>query len=95
MGNLFGFMMGSIMTLLVGNGDDKIDTIKGLAFSLGMFLLGLILILFMKEEKNREKHEYEAYTKRKSGKSENAYPEGKDYLPTDGNINKESTAEDI
>jgi FLVCR family feline leukemia virus subgroup C receptor-related protein len=58
-GNLFGFLLGilwyylgAIMSLLI-DGETKMGTVKGLIFSFSMFLLGLICILFMNEEKNR------------------------------------------
>ena len=44
------------MSVIVGNGDTKYHTIGGLGFSLALFVVGLVLVLFMKEEKNREKH---------------------------------------
>jgi hypothetical protein len=41
------------MSVVVNGGQTKMDTIAGLGFSLGVFIIGLILVLFMKEEKNR------------------------------------------
>lgn len=54
-GNLFGFLLGSIttkvgsiMSFIVDGGKSKVNTIGGLAFSLGLFLIGLLLVFFMK-----------------------------------------------
>lgn len=44
------------MSILV-DGDTKMGTFKGLIFTLGMFVIGLILTIFMKESLNREQAE--------------------------------------
>lgn len=52
MGNFAGFALGVCMTLIV-QGESKGQTGGGLGFCFGIFLIGLALIWFMKEEKNR------------------------------------------
>lgn len=68
MGNFAGFALGLCLTVIV-EGETKMQTLGGLAFCFGMFLVGLILLWFMKEEKNRIKFEKEAAERRKSGLS--------------------------
>lgn len=55
-GNLFGFILGAAMSAMV-DGETKRGTVNGLIFSLSLFVVGLICILFMKEDKRREKAE--------------------------------------
>ena len=65
------------------------NTIAGLGFSLGLFLVGLVLILFMKEEKNREIHEHNFFLKRKSqanSLASSGISEDKDYISTENPI---------
>lgn len=40
------------MSILV-DGETKMGTVNGLIFTLCVFILGLVLVLLMKEEKNR------------------------------------------
>lgn len=47
-GNLGGFILGLFMSLIV-KGRSKYETLGGLGFCAGVFLVGLILILLMKE----------------------------------------------
>lgn len=47
-GNFGGFLLGLIMTIIV-KGETKQQTGGGLGFCAGVFVLGLILIYFMKE----------------------------------------------
>lgn len=56
MGNLFGFFLGLILSVIV-QGDSKAQTAGGIGFCFGIFIIGLVLVLFMKEEKNRESFE--------------------------------------
>ena len=74
MGNFAGFALGVFMTIIV-QGETKTQTLGGLAFCLGVFLIGLALVWFMKEEKNRIKFEKEAAERRKSGLSIDIDPE--------------------
>ena len=55
-GNFGGFLLGLIMTIIV-KGETKQQTGGSIGFCAGVFVLGLILIYFMKEERNREKAE--------------------------------------
>lgn len=48
MGNLGGFVWGVILSLIV-KGESKEQTLIGLMFCLGVFIVGFVLILFMKE----------------------------------------------
>lgn len=55
-GNLFGFVLGksicnagTLMTIIVAGGKSKMNALGGFGFSLGLFLIGLVLVLFMKE----------------------------------------------
>lgn len=52
MGNFAGFLLGTFMTMIV-QGETKGQTLAGLSFCFGVFLVGLVIIWFMKEEKNR------------------------------------------
>lgn len=52
MGNFSGFVLGFIMSIIV-KGESKQQTLGGLGFCAAMFMVGLILIYFMKEVKNR------------------------------------------
>ena len=47
MGNFAGFVLGTILSVIV-QGQDKGQTAGGLAFCLGVFLIGLLLVYFMK-----------------------------------------------
>jgi len=51
------------MSLIV-QGEKKSQSAEGLGFCLGVFLLGLVLIYFMKEEKNRMNFEKEQQEKK-------------------------------
>jgi FLVCR family feline leukemia virus subgroup C receptor-related protein len=64
-GNLGGFILGAILTLYV-KGENGKETFNGLMFCAVIFVLGLVLVFFMKEEKNREKAEEEQSEARKS-----------------------------
>lgn len=55
-GNFGGFLLGVFLSM-IAKGQSKGQTAGGIGFCFGMELLGLILIYFMKEEKNREKAE--------------------------------------
>jgi MFS-type transporter involved in bile tolerance (Atg22 family) len=48
------------MSALV-DGETKRGTVNGLIFSLSLFVVGLISVLIMKEEKKREEAERESY----------------------------------
>lgn len=48
-GNFFGFLLGLIMSMIVGDGTSKHRTLGALAFCLFLFLIGLALIIRMKE----------------------------------------------
>lgn len=74
MGNFAGFALGVFLTLIV-QGESKGQTLGGLGFCFGIFLVGIGLIYFMKEEKNRIKFEQEASDRRKSGVSLEVDPE--------------------
>ena len=65
-GNFSGFIFGFFMSLIVGQGDSKWRTLGVIIFCLGFFLVGLLAIIKMSEEKNREKAEKELSDKRKS-----------------------------
>lgn len=56
MGNFSGFLLGLVMSMIV-KGESKEQTLGGLGFCAGMFILGMILVFLMKEIKNREKAE--------------------------------------
>lgn len=62
-GNLFGFVLGLLLSLIV-EGESKAQTAGGLAFCFGMFLIGLGLVYFMKENLNRKKYESESSERR-------------------------------
>jgi hypothetical protein len=47
MGNFAGFVLGTILSLIV-QGDSKGQTGGGLGFCFGVFLIGLVLVYFMK-----------------------------------------------
>lgn len=55
-GNFGGFLLGLFLSMIV-KGDTKGQSAGGLGFCFAMELLGLILLYFMREEKNREKAE--------------------------------------
>jgi hypothetical protein len=48
MGNFAGFVLGFFLSLIV-QGESKAQTGGGLAFCFGVFLIGLVLVWFMKE----------------------------------------------
>lgn len=78
------------MTIILNGGQNKINVLYSNIFILGLFVVGLILIIFMKELKNREKHEFDSFIRRKSLES-SGYAPGQDYISTDNhNINQES-----
>ena len=52
-GNFSGFLAGLILSVIV-KGEKKSQTLGGLAFCLGVFLLGILLVLMMKEKLNRK-----------------------------------------
>jgi MFS-type transporter involved in bile tolerance (Atg22 family) len=56
MGNLFGFFLGMILSLIV-QGETKGQTAGGLAFCFGVFLIGLLFVNFLKEKLNRSDYE--------------------------------------
>jgi len=95
-GNLFGFVLGtycsdsgSLMSVIVNGGKSKMNTVGGLVLSLGMFLVGLVLIIFMKEEKNREIHEHNSFLERRSlisSLGNSAISDNKDYISTENPI---------
>lgn len=58
-GNLFGFCLGSIQSLIV-KGQNKAQTAYGLILNVGLFLLGLVLIVMTKENLKRVKAERES-----------------------------------
>lgn len=64
-GNFFGFLWGLILSVIV-QGQNKFQTGMGLVFCFGIFLIGFALTYFMKEEKNRERAEFESLSLRKS-----------------------------
>lgn len=66
-GNFGGFALGLFMSMIV-KGNSKGETAAGLAFCFGMELLGLVLIYFMKEEKNREKAEEQETERRRASR---------------------------
>ena len=47
------------MSMIVGDGEEKFRTLSALIFCLAFFWIGMLCILKMKEEKNREKAERE------------------------------------
>lgn len=51
-GNLFGFLLGMFLSLIV-QGESKGQTAGGIGFCFGVFLIGLALVYFMKENLNR------------------------------------------
>lgn len=51
-GNLFGFLLGLLLSLIV-EGESKGQTAGGLAFCFAVFVIGIILAYFMKERLNR------------------------------------------
>jgi nitrate/nitrite transporter NarK len=51
-GNFGGFVLGMFMTMIV-KGDNGMQTLYGLIFCAGIFIIGLVLIILMKEERNR------------------------------------------
>lgn len=58
-GNLFGFLLGLFLSLIV-QGESKAQSAGGIAFCFCVFLIGLILIYFMKESLNRKNFEKES-----------------------------------
>ena len=64
-GNLFGFLYGLILSMIV-EGETKMQTLWGLVFCFCIFTIGLGLVYFLKEERNREKAESEMSERRKS-----------------------------
>ena len=56
MGNFAGFVLGIILSLIV-QGKSKAQSAGGLGFCFGVFLIGLLLVWFMKEEQNRSEYE--------------------------------------
>ena len=56
MGNFGGFLLGTILSLIV-QGQTKGQTLGGLGFCLGIFIIGLVLTFLMKEERNRSNYE--------------------------------------
>jgi uncharacterized membrane protein YczE len=51
-GNLFGFFLGMFLSLIV-QGESKAQTAEGIGFCFGIFLIGLTLVVLMKENLNR------------------------------------------
>lgn len=49
MGNFCGFLLGLILSLIVGDGTEKSRTFGALGFCWILFILGLLLTLKMKE----------------------------------------------
>lgn len=66
MGNFAGFILGIFLSLIV-RGENKGESAGGLGFCFGVFLIGLVLIYFMKEERNRMNYDKEQSDIRKSG----------------------------
>ena len=48
MGNFAGFILGIFLSLIV-QGESKAQSAGGLGFCFGVFLIGLLLVWFMKE----------------------------------------------
>ena len=59
MGNFGGFLFGLLLSLIV-QGQTKAQSAEGIGFCFGMFLVGLVLVFFMKEEQNRFNYERDA-----------------------------------
>lgn len=66
-GNFGGFLLGIFLSM-IAKGNSKGETAGGFGFCLGVELIGLILIYFMTEEKNRENFESEESERRRSSK---------------------------
>lgn len=64
-GNFFGFLLGLFLSLIV-QGETKSQSAAGLGFCFGVFLIGLGLVYFMQEERNRMNYEQESSERRKS-----------------------------
>ena len=54
-GNFGGFLLGLVMSAIMQG--SQLQSLGGLGFCAGIFVIGLSLIFFMKEERNREKAE--------------------------------------
>lgn len=64
-GNFAGFLLGLFLSMIV-QGESRGQSAGGLGFCFGMFLIGIALIYFMKEETNRSDYERASSEKRKS-----------------------------
>lgn len=65
MGNFAGFILGIFLSLIV-QGESKGQSAGGLGFCFGVFLIGLLLVWFMKEKLNRTNYEEKASLLKKS-----------------------------
>ncbi len=70
MGNFAGFILGIFLSLIV-QGESKGQSAGGLGFCFGVFLIGLLLVWFMKEELNRSNYEQKASLLKKSTSDSN------------------------
>lgn len=72
MGNLFGFFLGMILSLIV-QGETKGQTAGGLGFCFGVFLIGITFVYSMKEKLNRSDYESSESGGQRSISEKNTY----------------------
>ena len=80
MGNLFGFFLGLILSVII-KGQTKMQTAYGIIFCFAVFLVGLFLSYFSKEELNRSNFESDESSRKSliSSKTETSKAETESY----------------